>query len=161
MIIISNDKINLYQLAYKRLETINNMTEKIQELSEHIEALRRELTFPASSQPQLGERIISHKSRTEREAELMDIIDQYEQLKTNLERERLALMHQLEALGDDTSAHYLRLKFVNGRRASDIGYKHGHSTSQVYRIISKGVHRYAKMYKDDLIKFAEKDKIVN
>ena len=49
MIIISNDKINLYQLAYKRLETINNMTEKIQELSEHIEALRRELTFPASS----------------------------------------------------------------------------------------------------------------
>jgi hypothetical protein len=137
------------------------MTEKIQELSEHIEALRRELTFPASSQPQLGERIISHKSRTEREAELMDIIDQYEQLKTKIERERLALMHQTEALGDDYAAHYLRLKFINGKHPNDIGYKHGHSTRQVYRLVSKGVNRYARIYKDELIKMSEKDKIVN
>ncbi len=157
------DKVskNLYQLAYDKLMTVNNLTAEAQQLSEHIEALNRALTLPSGSNLQLGAKIIGQKTREQRFAEVLDIIDKYEQMRTNIERERLLLLHQINALGNDDAAHYLKLRFAHGLTAQSIGYKYGHSERQVYRLVSKGVNRYVRLHRDELLKNKDKQNISN
>jgi hypothetical protein len=136
--------------AKKRLEVITKLTDEAQELSEHILTLRNRLESPTSSIIVMSQNNNGGKSRAEVVAELLDLIDDYEKLVLNIERERLTLLSEIDSIEDKSIAFYLKMRYAYGQSVHKIAYNNCYSERQVNRFLKKGIELYVIKYDEVL-----------